>query len=189
MTRGSLGIGAGKSRAQRNEDFRFQGQKLKVTKVAAGMAPTSTLSTTTTIGDAQSEPWTPICVTSRLGSDIVCGDSYLGDFLAASQAGVMKLQVAAHESGMLGSQIIIDSSLIVVQMNCDENLGMMYIRTAGKLEEADEPNKNGKLYSVPMDVVLKSAVPLTKKSLKQYVPASHPPASLFIVRASSPSIV
>ncbi len=45
-----------------------------MTKIVAGAAPTSTLSSLTPVDSA--EPWTPVCVTSALVEPILAADSW-----------------------------------------------------------------------------------------------------------------
>lgn len=120
-----------------------------MTKIAAGKAPTSMRTSTLARSavPAGEEPWTPICITSRLIEPIVCGDSWGLDFVGSGPSGLTLYQVETHASGELQSRLMIDSSLAIVQLAVDDGPGMLYFRSSGSLDDVDDHGKNGQVRS------------------------------------------
>lgn len=85
------------------EDFRQKGQSIKMTKIAAGKAPTSMRTSTLSrgAGPAGEEPWTPICITSRLRDSIVCGDAWGNDFVGSGPTGLVLLTPCVVDAGQV----------------------------------------------------------------------------------------
>ena len=159
------------NKGQRTEDFRSKGQLLKVTKIAAGVAPTSSMSTKQQ-GEAGS-PWTPVCITSTLEHDVISGDTWGDYFLIGSADGLAKLTVAVHESGMLAIERISDSSVLAVQMNADVGSDMIFFRTVARMDDAEDQGRSGMMYAVSMDDMNHLDEPLNKKTIKAYaIPGS-----------------
>lgn len=184
----TLGRGSPSSkngRLRRLEDFRSQGQSIKMTKIASGFAPTSKR---TTLGSMEQgvEPWTPICITSKLMQHVVAGDSWDGDFVGSSQFGLSRFFVQTHMSGKLESQLLIDSSISIVQVTCDTASGMMYFRSSSSLDELDgESGRGGAVYAAALDEFYHRDSPGTKKTMKKYIVPSTKNAHLFAVVGES----
>eukprot|EP00039_Didymoeca_costata_P025638 m.14024 g.14024 ORF g.14024 m.14024 type:complete len:867 (-) comp4969_c0_seq1:62-2662(-) len=176
-----------KGNKQRAEVFRSQGQTLKVTKIAAGVAPTSTLSNLPSVPELQNEPWTPLCVTSKLEPNINVGDSWGRNFLIATPFGINKLTVARHEAGMIESEQLADSSVLVKQMKVDEASGMLFLLTVAKLEESDENLKPGTVYGIPLEHLASLDTALNKKTLKPFTISNSKGCHLFAVNSTMAS--
>jgi hypothetical protein len=160
---------AAKTKIERAETFRQAGQQLKVSKIAAGVAPTSTRASEGAYGSTN-DPWLPICITSKLpaGIEYIAGDSWGTDFLISSTAGVSKLAVGVHTTGELELTQITDSSVLVVQLTCDLNSGMLFFRTAAKMDEANEAGKSGTVHAVALDVLSSATHTFNKKNMKPF---------------------
>lgn len=136
---------------QRVEAFRSKGQSIKMNKIAEGTAPTSMRNMYMEQG---LEPWTPICITSSLGKNVVAGDSWGNDFIGSSAFGVTVFSVEKHDEGELESRVLIDSSVAIVALNIDEESDMLFCMSAASIDEKNDP-KNGQVRQrrVPLDHV------------------------------------
>lgn len=174
-----------KSSIERAETFRAAGQQLKVSKIAAGVAPTSTRGE----GGGGSDPWMPICITSKLPTSCehIAGDSWESDFVISSTTGVSKLTVGAHQAGELELTQVTDSTVLVVQLDCDVQSGMLFFRTAAKLEEANESGKSGTVHAVALDVVRQAQQLFTKKLMKPFALPNTKGCNLYAVNKTSSS--
>jgi len=174
-----------KSKIERAETFRAAGQNLKVSKIAAGLAPTSTRG----VAGGAADPWLPICITSKLPTvcDHIAGDSWEHDFLISSTAGVSKLTVGTHQAGELELTQVTDASVLVVQLDCDVRSGMLFFRTAAKLDEANEPGKAGTVHAVALDVVRQAQQLFTKKLMKPFALPNTKGCNLYAVNKTSSS--
>jgi hypothetical protein len=169
------------------EDFRQKGQSIKMTKIAAGKAPTSMRTSTLAraAAPAGEEPWTPICITSNLAEPIICGGAWGADFVGSGPSGLQLYYVEAHESGKLQTRLLIDSSIAIVQISIDEGPGMMYLRSSGSLDDIDDHGKNGQVYAVPLEMVMHREDPINKKALKKFAVVNSKGSSVFSISTSA----
>lgn len=59
-------------------------------KIAAGVAPTSTLSESAV--DSR-DPWTPVCVTTRFPHKILCADQWHNDLVVGTAEGIFRINI------------------------------------------------------------------------------------------------
>lgn len=160
-----------------DEHFRVAGQQLKVDKIVSGVAPTSSL-TTSSISSSTTviEPWLTTQITNEFPYEIICADSYLDYLYVGTAEGIFCLRVAEHDSGSLEVRKVTDRSFNAAQILIDDRDHVAYIRTHQKriTEYLDpsviekDPVDCGSIYAVPM-VILEDAVDtLNKAQLKKY---------------------
>lgn len=168
---------------QRVEAFRSKGQSIKMNKIAEGTAPTSMRNMSMEQG---LEPWTPICITSSLGKNVVAGDSWGNDFIGSSAFGVTIFSVEKHDEGELESRVLIDNSVAIVALNIDEESDMLFCMSAASIDEKNDP-KNGQVYAIPLDILMHRESPHSRKDLKKFIVAGSKGASLYSIHSGSTS--
>lgn len=174
-----------KTSGERAAAFREAGQGLKVSKIAAGVAPTSARATG--LGAGGSEPWEPMLVTSKIGKGLLAGDSHESSFYVSSTNGVQKVHVGQHKEGELQMEKVTDGSVCVVQLDVDEVSGMLFFRTVARLEDADEGGKSGTLHAVPLEMLNADLGTFGKKQIKPFAVANSKGCHLYAVNKTSSS--
>eukprot|EP00730_Choanoeca_flexa_P016757 TRINITY_DN7982_c0_g1_i1.p1 TRINITY_DN7982_c0_g1~~TRINITY_DN7982_c0_g1_i1.p1 ORF type:complete len:876 (+),score=207.88 TRINITY_DN7982_c0_g1_i1:23-2650(+) len=166
-----------KRMSKHEPEFRATGQAIKVDKIAAGVAPTSSLSES---GGSVKEPWQPICITTELNLQVLAGDQWGTDLVVASMQGVFLITIALHKPGALQMTQLIDASIMIAQISVDERANCAVFRSSkdpdvsGSLSAAafrKSQNKRNYLFIVPLDKLMEAITtktPLTKKALKAY---------------------
>jgi len=118
------------------------------------------------------EPWTPICITSNLKSQIVAGDAWGEDFVGSSAFGVTRYYVDKHLSGELESTLLIDNSIPMVQLDVDEDIAILFCRSSNSIDDPTDM-RNGQMYAIPLDVFMHRESPLSKKELNKHYMVSR----------------
>ncbi|EGD74356.1 hypothetical protein PTSG_06365 [Salpingoeca rosetta] len=152
------------------DELRLAGQAIKVDKIRAGVAPTSTLS----LSDDTSagEPWEAVFITRSFTEPVMCGDQWNSNLVVGTLTGVKLISVEKHTAGKLDVKPLIDASLSPRQLVVDEKANMMFIRTSKEagvdLKGTQKRGKGGSLYIVPLDLFYTDKLPLDKKALKKH---------------------
>eukprot|EP00045_Choanoeca_perplexa_P013708 m.156182 g.156182 ORF g.156182 m.156182 type:complete len:862 (-) comp16433_c0_seq1:130-2715(-) len=176
-------------------EFRATGQAIKVDKIAAGVAPTSTFSESGAAGEK--EPWQPICITTELNLQVICGDQWDRDLLLSTTNGLYLISIGLHKSGELDMVQVVDRSVVIAQVMVDERASCVVIRTVKVADMSGSTsaaalkksyNKNTYLFIVPLDKMLEAITkkaPLTKKTLKPYSLSEARGCHLFALQIGS----
>eukprot|EP00043_Microstomoeca_roanoka_P000120 m.26822 g.26822 ORF g.26822 m.26822 type:complete len:853 (+) comp10131_c0_seq1:201-2759(+) len=151
------------------DELRLAGQAIKVDKIRAGVAPTSTLSQSA--DESVGEPWEAIFITRTFPELVLCGDQWNTDLAVGTPSGVHLISVEKHAAGQLSVKPLIDHSMSPRQLVVDERANMMFLRTSKDVTDLKGTQKRGKggsLYIIPLDVFFTDALPVGKKVLKQH---------------------
>lgn len=150
------------------DELQIAGQAIKVDKIRAGVAPTSTLSLSADA--ATGEPWEATFITRSFADPVLCGDQWNTDLVVGTPHAVQLITVAKHSEGHLKVKPLIDGSLSPRQLVIDEKASMMFIRASKDasvdLKGTAKRGKGGSLYIVPLDMFYTDKLPLEKKQLK-----------------------
>eukprot|EP00053_Salpingoeca_punica_P019147 m.191945 g.191945 ORF g.191945 m.191945 type:complete len:865 (+) comp17578_c0_seq2:212-2806(+) len=160
------------------ESFRTIGQEIKVGKIAAGVAPTSTYSESGKAAVTMSEPWAPVCITTEFTQQILCGDSWDNNLVVSTPEGVTLITVAPHMPGQLATRKLFDASVRCLQLRVDEVSCTLFLCTL-KFEEDDR--KRGSVYAVPFEALRLLERPMSKKELKPYLVPNAKECHLFAI--------